>query len=123
MTGVGSLAGIVVLQAQYEQQQQQQQQNYGGFNRRAWEESSRNRSSNPGDPKGYYRMLGLESKGRSATEQEVKSAFRKKAMETHPDKETDEKKRRDAEEKFKKVAEAYEVLRNKEKRAAYDNSR
>jgi len=52
----------------------------------------------------------------------VKSAFRKKAMETHPDKETDERKRKEAEENFKKVAEAYEVLRNKNKRAAYDNT-
>lgn len=117
----------MLLQERYDEQQQQeeqQQQNnyYRDYNQRVWEESPRSRASSPGDSKGYYRMLGLESKGRRATEQEIKSAFRKKAMETHPDKETDEKKRREAEEKFKKVAEAYEVLRNKQKRAAYDNS-
>ena len=61
----------------------------------------------------YYQMLSI---GRTATAEEVKKAYRKLARKYHPDvsKETD------AEEKFKQVQEAYEVLKDPEKRAAYD---
>ena len=52
----------------------------------------------------YYEVLGIS---RSATEQEIKKAYRKKAMEYHPDRNPDNK---EAEEKFKEVNEAYEVL-------------
>ena len=64
--------------------------------------------------KDYYATLGV---ARDAGEDEIKKAYRKLARKYHPDvsKETD------AEEKFKEVSEAYETLRDKEKRAAYDN--
>ncbi len=62
----------------------------------------------------YYEILGV-SKGASA--QEIKSAYRKKAMEYHPDRNKGDKA---TEEKFKEVAQAYEVLSDDQKRAAYD---
>lgn len=62
----------------------------------------------------YYEILGL-SKG--ASDQEIKSAYRKMAMKFHPDKNPGNK---DAEEKFKEAAEAYNVLGDREKRSIYD---
>lgn len=63
--------------------------------------------------KNYYGILGL-SKG--ATDDEIKKAYRKLALKYHPDK----NKSKEAEEKFKEVAEAYEVLSDKKKRDIYD---
>ncbi len=63
----------------------------------------------------YYQVLGLHP---NATEQEIKSAYRKKALEHHPDRNPDN--RHEAEEKFKEAAEAYSVLSDQAKRAAYD---
>jgi molecular chaperone DnaJ len=61
----------------------------------------------------YYEVLGVS---RDATEEDIKKAFRKLAMQYHPD-----RNRQDgAEEKFKEINEAYEVLSDADKRAAYD---
>ena len=62
----------------------------------------------------FYDILGI-SKG--ASEAEIKKAYRKKAIEYHPDKNPGDS---SAEERFKKAAEAYEVLSDKDKRARYD---
>ena len=64
----------------------------------------------------YYEVLGLD---RSASEAEIKKAFRKLAFECHPDHNRED----GAEEKFKEVNEAFEVLSKPEKRAAYDCQR
>lgn len=62
----------------------------------------------------YYEVLGVS---RNATEQEIKSAYRKLALQYHPDRNPGDK---EAEEKFKEVAEAYSVLSDPEKRSRYD---
>ena len=62
----------------------------------------------------YYEILGV-SKNASASE--IKKAYRKKAIQFHPDKNPDDK---SAEANFKKAAEAYEILGNEEKRSKYD---
>ena len=62
----------------------------------------------------YYEVLGVE---RQATEGEIKKAFRKLAIEYHPDRNPDNP---EAEEKFKELGEAYSVLSDTEKRAQYD---
>jgi len=62
----------------------------------------------------YYEILGVE---KSATADEIKRAFRKQAMQYHPDRNPGNK---EAEQKFKEINEAYEVLKDDQKRAAYD---
>ena len=66
------------------------------------------------DKRDYYEVLGVS---KSATPEELKKAYRKLALQYHPDRNPGDK---EAEEKFKEAAEAYEVLSNPEKRQRYD---
>jgi molecular chaperone DnaJ len=66
------------------------------------------------DKRDYYEVLGV---GRTATEEEIKRSYRKLAVKFHPDKNPDDP---HAEEKFKELGEAYDVLMDADKRAAYD---
>lgn len=61
----------------------------------------------------YYEILGVDEK---ATQQDIKKAYKKLAMEHHPDK-------GGSEEKFKSISQAYEILGDESKRAQYDNQR
>jgi len=63
----------------------------------------------------YYQLLGVD---RNASPEEIKKAYRKLALKYHPDKAKGDK--REAEEKFKQISEAYAVLSNPEKRKQYD---
>jgi len=64
--------------------------------------------------KDYYKILGIE---RNANKDEIKRAYRKLALKTHPDRNPGDSK---AEEKFKEINEAYQVLSDPEKRSRYD---
>lgn len=63
--------------------------------------------------KDYYKTLGIP---KGSNEEEIKKAYRRMALRFHPDKNKDA----NAEEKFKEIAEAYEVLSDPKKRAVYD---
>lgn len=63
----------------------------------------------------YYEVLGVP---RTATEEDIKKGYRKQALRWHPDKNPNNKEQ--AEERFKQVSEAYEILSNKDKRQIYD---
>jgi len=65
-------------------------------------------------PDDYYEILDV---GQDASEKEIKKAYRKKAMQYHPDRNPDDP---DAEQKFKQAAEAYDVLSDAQKRQRYD---
>ena len=67
------------------------------------------------DTKNYYKLLGLT---KNSSEKDIKKSYRKLALQYHPDKNPNNK---EAEEIFKKIAEAYQVLSDKNKRADYDN--
>jgi molecular chaperone DnaJ len=67
------------------------------------------------EDKDYYKILGVS---RNATEEEIKKSYRRVAMQYHPDRNPGDK---EAEEKFKIASEAYEVLRDPQKREIYDH--
>ncbi len=69
--------------------------------------------------KDYYKILGVD---KNASEDEIKKAYRKEALKWHPDRHVNdsEAKKKEAEEKFKEVAEAYDVLTDPEKKQMYD---
>ena len=62
----------------------------------------------------YYKLLGVDKK---TSKEEIKKAYRKLALKYHPDR---NKGNKEAEEKFKKISEAYAVLSDDEKRQQYD---
>ena len=66
-----------------------------------------------------YKILGVP---KDATEQQVKTAYRKLALRHHPDKQTNEKAREQAQHKFAKISNAYEVLKDETLRREYDQS-
>jgi curved DNA-binding protein len=65
-----------------------------------------------------YETLGVS---KTASQEEIKKVFREKAKSLHPDTVTDESKKKELEEQFKKVNEAYSILSDENKRAAFDN--
>jgi len=67
--------------------------------------------------KDYYKMLGVK---RTATEREIKKAYRKLALQYHPDKHDSVEAKSEAEKKFQQIAEAYEILSNPELKGKYD---
>jgi len=69
--------------------------------------------------KDYYNILGID---KNASEDDIKKAFRKLSLKWHPDRHANdsEKEKKEAEEKFKEIAEAYGVLSDPEKRSKYD---
>ena len=77
---------------------------------------SRKTKSSNDDEKDFYKILGVN---KNATEAEIKKAYRKLALKWHPDKNPNN--REEAEEKFKKINEAYSVLSDKNKRKQYDH--
>src|SRR5258708_2321206 len=67
-----------------------------------------------GDRVDYYKVLGV---GKNASDEEIKKAYRKLARQYHPDRNQGDK---EAEERFKEVSQAHDVLSDAEKRKAYD---
>ena len=65
----------------------------------------------------YYEILGVE---KNATNEDLKKSFRKLSKLYHPDTTTDENKKKELEDKFKKISVAYDVLSDSDKRAAFD---
>ena len=64
--------------------------------------------------KDFYEILGVQ---KNASDDEIKKSYRKLAMKYHPDRNKDDK---ESERKFKEVSAAYEILKDSEKRSAYD---
>lgn len=73
------------------------------------------KNNNIKDP---YKILGVEH---SASDEEIKKSYREKVKVSHPDTTTDEKKKKELEEKFKEISNAYEILSDPAKKSAFDN--
>ncbi|KAK3281199.1 hypothetical protein CYMTET_10998 [Cymbomonas tetramitiformis] len=87
----------------------------GGFRGRVSRPSERS----PRDYLGYFAVLGLQHTIAEATDEDIKAAFRRKAMELHPDRFKEGRERVTAAESFKKLQEAYQVLKDPVQRSAY----
>ena len=74
------------------------------------------------DRKGYYKLLGLQGKMGTATAEEIKSAYRREAMEWHPDKHQGAEAKERAAKNFRELQKAYQVLGNQQEREVYDNA-
>ena len=68
----------------------------------------------------YYKILNIN---KTANKDEIKNAYRKLALEYHPDRNQNNDNKKELEEKFKQVSEAYEVLSDEKKRFEYDNGK
>src|SRR5690606_40843626 len=66
----------------------------------------------------YYELLGVS---KNASANEIKKAYRKAAIQFHPDKAKGEEQKKEFEAKFKQVNKAYDVLKDPQKKAAYDS--
>mmetsp|Transcript_21572 Transcript_21572/g.63677 ORF Transcript_21572/g.63677 Transcript_21572/m.63677 type:complete len:454 (+) Transcript_21572:43-1404(+) len=73
--------------------------------------------SQPPPSEDYYKILGVP---RTASDRQIKKAYRKLALKWHPDKQPDEKAKEKAKDRFVKIANAYDVLSDEEKRRTYD---
>lgn len=101
----------------YERHWEEQQKTHEQYTKRRWTGQKQAK-----DPKGYYRTLGLHQIGRSVSLEDVKKAFRHVAMRKHPDREKDPRRKQKLEEEFKRILEAYHVLRDPDKKREYDRS-
>eukprot|EP00198_Chlamydomonas_reinhardtii_P009906 XP_001699243.1 DnaJ-like protein [Chlamydomonas reinhardtii] len=98
-----------------QQRQQQQSRTSGGSGSGS---ASSSGGSHPGwDPRGLYGVLGVS---RTASKEEVQAAYRAAAMRWHPDRQPEPRLKAEATRRFQAVQEAYSVLRDPQRRAAYD---
>ncbi|KAF9585581.1 hypothetical protein BGW38_001692, partial [Lunasporangiospora selenospora] len=93
-----------------ENRQYQQQHSYGYGSSRSSSSSSSERSGPPGDPLGYYAVLGVS---KSASVQEIQSSFRGLAMKWHPDRFSTPQEKEVGKKKFQEITAAYSVLRDR----------
>lgn len=106
---------------QHQQYRSQQQQQYGGGQQQRQQQrqggGGGSASADPRDPRGYYAALGVAP---GASTQEVSAAFRGLALQHHPDRVQGDADKAAATARFQRLTEAYQVLRDPRKRAAYD---
>jgi len=91
------------------------QPTYGNYRRTQQQQQQQRQKQKKAD--GYYSALGITKK---ASKKDIKAAYRKLALQYHPDKVKDESKKEMAEKRFREVSEAYAILSDEEKRKVYD---